>query len=149
MGSLMPSQRETGRMPGQSGGSPHEVLSHPLGWGWGTKKSGGPFTVVPHIALAGDGGKGKGGRSPWQFPTPPWRGMEENGKRGGHPVAGAGPLTPPGQEMGASRERRGGEGGCEGGTAGVVSAAPYVILYISEQFSIRFIHSAPEPNPQS
>lgn len=83
------------------------------------QEKGGHPMAAPSTALAGDGGEGKEGRSPhgrsWA-PRTPWASRERRGKDE--------PLT------------------SGGGTAGAAAATPYVILYISEQFSMRFIHSA-------
>lgn len=77
--------------------------------------------AAPSSALAGDGGDGEARGSPRgrsRAPHTPW----------------------------ASRERRGKDEllTSGGGTAGAAAATPYVTLYISEQFSMRFIHSVPK-----
>lgn len=86
---------ENGRAEGDS---PHEVLSHP-GDG-GQRKAGDTSPWSLHGGPAYRSGRGWVSRkrvgTPWRLPPPPWRGMEEKGKQGGHPMAGAGPLAPPG-----------------------------------------------------
>lgn len=129
MRSPMPPRWEMGRTEGQRRGSPHEVLSLPLGRGWGTENSGGHFTGVPLVALARDGRAGKG-RSPhrgsFNYPGERWRRRGAEGSPHGRSRA----LTAPGPGVGADRAAAGKEPPTSGGgTAGAASAALYVIIF--------------------